>query len=139
MLRVYDALASTTQPNVSPLGQDIAEANMIPNALDFVKEIKSLDVPIVTLVIRDDDEADLYAQSGTRITYVLGTEEASTVLAESAFPSLNLNDGSLEYVDLRFAGKVYFKKYNAINTTESATSTYSTAVSCYLSGKCEIH
>jgi hypothetical protein len=137
-LRVYDSLASTTEPVVSPLGQHVAEANMIPNALNFVKEIKSLDVPVVALVIRSD-EADLYAQSGTRITYVLGTEETSTELAVSAFPSLNLNDGSLQYVDLRFAGKVYFKKFDASTAGTSATSTYSSAVSCYLAGKCQIH
>jgi hypothetical protein len=138
MLRVYDTLASSTSATNSPLGDYVAEATMIPNALDLVKEIKSLDVPVVTLVIRGD-EADMYAQSGTRITYVLGTEEATAELAESAFPSLNLNDGSLEYVDLRFSGKVYFRKVGASDASASATSTYSSAVSCYLSGTCQIH
>ncbi len=138
-LRVYDSLASTTGTTASVLGQHVADANMIPNALSFVKEIKSLDVPIVALVIRDDNEADLYAQSGTRITYVLGTEETSSQLAVSAFPSLDLNDGTLQYVDLRFPGKVYFRKNNASLAGASATSTYSAAVSCYLTGKCAIH
>ncbi len=109
-----DANAST------PLGATIAGANMIPNALQLVKIIKSLGVSITTLVLRGD-EADLYAQSGTRITYVLGREEQTAEVAEAAFPSLNLNDGSLQYVDLRFAGKAYFKKVgsNAASSTSS--------------------
>jgi hypothetical protein len=78
-------------------------------------------VPVVAFVIRGD-EADLYAQSGTRITYVLGREEVTTQVAESAFPSLNLDDGSLEYVDLRFEGKAYFKKVGS-DQANAATST----------------
>ena len=136
-LRIYDSLASTSIASTSPLGEDISEANMIPNALQFVKVIKGLGVSVVALVIRGD-EADLYAQSGTRVTYVLGTEEATAHVAESAFPDLNLNDGSLDYVDLRFAGKLYFKKTGSSNTGTSATSTYSSSVSCYLSGNCKI-
>ena len=120
-LRVYDPLSGGMSSTASPLGQTIAQASYIPNALQFVKAIKSLGVPIVSLVIRGD-EADLYAQSGTRITYVLGQEEVTAQTAESAFPSLNLNDGSLEYVDLRFAGKAYFKKVSS-GSTETASST----------------
>ena len=119
-LRLFGDLSGTDLP----LGQTIAQASYLPNALQFVKAIKSLGVPIVSLVLRGD-EADLYAQSGTRITYVLGQEEVSAQTAESAFPSLNMNDGSLEYVDLRFAGKAYFKKYNSRSTgTASSTSSH---------------
>jgi hypothetical protein len=120
-LRIYGPLADTGDNNPSPLGSVIAQANLIPNALQFIKALKSLGVPIVAFVIRGD-EADLYAQSGTRITYVLGHEEVTSQVAESAFPSLNLNDGSLEYVDLRFEGKAYFKKVGSVQAN-AATST----------------
>lgn len=142
-LRVYDPLASSSASTTSgigagsPLGQYVDEADMIPNALQFVKAIKSLGVPIVSLVIRGD-EADLYAQSGTRITYVLGTEEQTAVTAASAFPQLNLNNGSLSYVDLRFSGKVYYKKSGTTTPTNNQPA-YSSAVSCYLEGKCKIN
>lgn len=142
-LRVYDPLASSSTSEAvavsttSPLGQYVDEADMIPNALQFVKAIKSLGVPIVSLVIRGD-EADLYAQSGTRITYVLGTEEQTAVTAASAFPQLNLNNGSLAYVDLRFSGKVYYKKSGTTTPTNNQPA-YSSAVSCYLEGKCKIN
>jgi hypothetical protein len=120
MIRMYDSLASSTNATNSPLGDTVAEASMLPNALELVKDIKSLGVPIVSLVLRGD-EADMYAQSGTRITYVLGTEQATAELATSAFPSLNLNDGSLEYVDLRFAGKVYYKKVGSTKQTDATS------------------
>ncbi len=122
-LRIYGSLSGTGDSNPSPLGATIAEANVIPNALQFIKALKSLGVPIVAIAIRGD-EADLYAQSGTRITYVLGHEEVTAQVAESAFPSLNLDDGSLEYVDLRFEGKAYFKKVGS----EQATISTSTGV-----------
>ncbi len=124
-IRIYAPLAqaSSSEAQVTasvPLGSHIIEAGMVPNALRFVKVIKSMGVPIVAFAIRVD-EADMYTQSGTRITYVLGREEMAKQLAESAFPSLNLGDGSLEYVDLRFDGKVYFKKVGggAVTTASS--------------------
>lgn len=119
-LRIYDPLADGAASTTDPLGSVMAEAQQIPNALQLIKAIKSLGVPIVAFVIRGD-EADLYAQSGTRITYVLGHEEVTAQVAESAFPSLNLDDGSLEYVDLRFEGKAYFKKVGA-DSASAATS-----------------
>jgi hypothetical protein len=109
VLKVYGPLVSSTS---MPIGEHISRAASIPDALEFVKEIKSLSVPVTALVLRND-EADLYAQSGTRITYVLGQEKSAVALAASTFPSLNINDGSLEYVDLRFDDKVYFKKFGA--------------------------
>jgi hypothetical protein len=118
-LKIYGPLAGGSVDQ--PLGATIGQASAIPNALQFVKAIKSLGVPIVSLVIRGD-EADLYAQSGTRITYVLGREEIAVQLAESTFPSLNLNDGSLEYVDLRFEGKVYYKKVGAAASTQASST-----------------
>ena len=120
-LKIYGSLAGVGDSNPSPLGATIAEANVIPNALQFIKALKSLGVPIVAIAIRGD-EADLYAQSGTRITYVLGHEEVTAQVAESAFPSLNLDDGSLEYVDLRFEGKAYFKKVGSEQATISSST-----------------
>jgi predicted nucleic acid-binding Zn ribbon protein len=120
-LKVYAPISGVGVDGGSPLGSVINNASQIPNALQFIKVIKSLGVPIVAFVIRGD-EADLYAQSGTRITYVIGHEEVSSQVAEAAFPSLNLNDRSLEYVDLRFEGKAYFKKMGAASAT-AATST----------------
>ncbi len=122
-LTLYGALASNpingSGPD-SPLGATIEDATLIPNALQFVKAMRSLGAPVTTLVLRAD-EADLYTQAGTRITYVLGQEHDAAQLAMSAFPSLNLADGSLDYIDLRFQGKVYFKKVGV--DTQASTTT----------------
>ena len=120
-LKIYAPTAGINADSSSPLGSSIADATQIPNALQFIKVIKSLGVPVVAFVIRGD-EADLYTQSGTRITYVIGHEEVTSQVAEAAFPSLNLNDGSLEYVDLRFEGKAYFKKVGASGATAATTT-----------------
>ncbi len=114
--RIYDEVRLV---NGSPLGGRLQNASSLPAALQFVKTIKSLGVQVVSLALRSD-EADLFTQGGTKITYVLGNEDSATKLAQSAFPTLNLNDGSLEYVDLRFTDKVYFKKKGE---TTSATTT----------------
>jgi hypothetical protein len=109
MLWLFSPVATSTGALPAPLGSSIVNTKPIPNALSFVKAMKSLGANIVAVDIRGD-EADLYTQAGTRITYVLGREEQAAALAATSFPSLKLNDGSLLYVDLRFDSKVFFKK-----------------------------
>lgn len=109
MLWVYAPLASTSEATTSPTGLFMRSPERIPAMLQFVKAMKSLNADIASVDIRGD-EADLYTNAGTRITYVLGREQAAANLAASSFATLNLNDGSLLYVDLRFPDKVYFKK-----------------------------
>lgn len=108
-LRIYAQLESENNDDGTPLRAHVVGAERIPDALRFVKAMRALNVSIVSIEIRDD-EADLYTPQGTRITYILGDEEKSAALAASSFPSLNLSDGQLAYVDLRFEGKVYIKR-----------------------------
>jgi len=108
-LRIYAQLESENNDDGTPLRAHVVGAERIPDALRFVKAMRALNVSIVSIEIRDD-EADLYTPQGTRITYILGEEEKSAALAASSFPSLNLSDGQLAYVDLRFEGKVYIKR-----------------------------
>jgi hypothetical protein len=104
-LRIY---ALTDSGAVSPLRAHVVEASKIPNALIFIKTLKTMGVSVVSLVIHDD-EADLYTPLGVRITYVLGQEQQATALAQASFNTLNVNDPTLEYIDLRFLDKVYIK------------------------------
>ncbi len=111
-LRIYANLAETEQGPMYPLKAHMENLDNIPDVLRFVKAMKTLGVSPVSLAVRED-EADLFVPSsgrGTRITYVLGREEAAASLAAAVFPSLNLTDGSVEYVDLRFSGKAYVKR-----------------------------
>jgi len=107
-LNIYGPLADASTTD-NPIGSHVAGAQFIPGALQFARTMQSLGAPIEAVQLRGD-EADIYLTGGTRLTYVLGQEEKAAALAKAAFPQLDLSDGSIDYVDLRFDGKVYFKK-----------------------------
>lgn len=106
LLRVYVPLTPET---ADPIRAHVANTTAIPNALRLAKALRTLNANIASLALRGD-EADFYTIGGTRITYVIGREEATAALAASVFPTLSLNNGSVEYVDLRFEGKVYLRR-----------------------------
>ena len=93
----------------SPIGSTLPRASQLPSAFDFARQLASFGSPVASIVVRDD-EIDDYLASGTRITYVLGNEENAFTALASARADFNLADGSIEYVDLRFPGRVYLKK-----------------------------
>lgn len=110
-LRVYAGIEG--QQGETPIAAHISYASRIPEALRFIKAIQTLGANVVSVSFRAD-EADIYTQAGTRITYVLGREQEAAGIAASVFPQLSLNDGSVSYVDLRFSGKAYFKRTNEV-------------------------
>lgn len=109
-LRIFSALVPERAEGESPVGARVSKAESIPDALRFVKAIRGLGLPVSSLGIRDD-EADLWLSGPTRITYVLGHEEEAAQLAASAIPTLNFADGTIQYLDLRFRGKAYVKRF----------------------------
>ncbi|MDE1944533.1 MAG: hypothetical protein KGH97_03530, partial [Patescibacteria group bacterium] len=113
---LYAPLADNAQ---EPMAATIARATQLPDALAFARQMASFGSPVSAVVVRSDPsspgsgggaEVDLLLASGTRVTYVLGHEEDAFSALTSAKPDLDLASGSLDYVDLRFPGKVYFKK-----------------------------
>lgn len=94
---------------VEPLRATIAHADRIPTIFDFARQLGTRGSPTTHIVVRGD-EVDAYLASGTRITYVLGKEQSAFTALISANENFNLSDGSIEYVDLRFDGKVYLKR-----------------------------
>lgn len=119
---IFAAAATTTQTlnnfslythlvedTLEPLRATVAHANELPAAFDFARQLDTLGSPVSHIVLRDDEVDDILA-SGTRITYVLGHERDAFAALTSARDNLNLADGSLDYVDLRFDGKVYLKR-----------------------------
>lgn len=106
LLKVYVPLADNA---TEPVSAHTGYASVLPNALRLAKTLRALGANIAALGIRND-EADFYTISGTRVTYVIGREGQAAQLAASVFPKLLLNDGSVDYVDLRFDGKVYLRK-----------------------------
>ncbi len=104
-----DAQGSPAVSEVEPLRASIAHIKRLPAVFDFARELGTFGSPVSRIVLRGD-EVDDYLVSGTRITYVLGDEQDAFTALVSARDSLNLADGSLDYVDLRFDGKVYMKR-----------------------------
>lgn len=104
-----DAGKPPVASEVKPFRATIAQANALPPAFDFARQLRALGSPVEAVVVRGDEVDDMLA-SGTRVTYVLGDEANAFTALTSARADLNLADGSLEYVDLRFNGKVYLKK-----------------------------
>jgi hypothetical protein len=103
---VYAPLVGGT---LEPLRATIVNAEKLPAAFDFARQLNTFGSPVSSIVFRSD-EVDDYVASGTRITYVLGNEQNAFTALTSARDTINLADGSLDYVDLRFDGKVYVKK-----------------------------
>lgn len=119
---IFAALATSTETinsfalyshlegdTLEPLRATLSQATLLPGAFDFARQLATFGSPVSSIVIRES-EVDCYLASGTRITYVLGDEQGAFTSLVSARENLNLADGSLDYVDLRFDGKVYTKK-----------------------------
>lgn len=107
---LFDSLAPGTQ---SLLGATLNDATRLPAIFDFARRLKSLGPSVDTVVIRNT-EVDLFLTSTTvpapRITYLLGDEQNALTALVSGKGELNLSDPTLQYVDLRFSGKIYFKR-----------------------------
>lgn len=108
LLRIYAPLEA--KGTSYPVRGTVVGAEYLPNLLQFVKAVKTLGVPVLSTYIKGD-EAELFVTPETRIKYVLGNEEEAARSAEAAFQNLNLLNGTIEYVDLRFEGKLYVKRY----------------------------
>lgn len=119
---IYAAHASSTQTintfalyapledeTLEPLTATIAQAQMLPPVFDFARELNTLGSPVTRVIIRGDEVDDIL-ESDARVTYVLGHEQDAFTALVSSRDNFNLADGSVDYVDLRFDGKVYLKR-----------------------------
>lgn len=106
-LRVFGALVEGA--GTTPAGSHLAQASQVAIALRFVKAIQTLGPGVTDFVFRGD-ESDLLTRVGSRITYVTGREQEALEIAESSLKNISLNDGTIEYVDLRFPGRAYFRR-----------------------------
>lgn len=104
--KLYAPLADGT---LEPLRATILYTEKLPAVFDFVRQLSTMGSPAVSVVIHGD-EVDNILENGTRVTYVLGNERNAFTALVSAGDSINLADGSVDYVDLRFDGKVYVKR-----------------------------
>lgn len=94
----------------NPAGARIAHADNLMNVLKLVRAIESLGIDVAYTTLAGD-EAELRTAYGTRLRYVIGREEEAAATAASALPPLDIPSGTYEYVDLRFPGKAYAKRF----------------------------
>lgn len=98
----------------SPIGRTLADSDTFPALFDFARHIGSvLGSPVQSILIRKDEVDFFLSKTGARVTYLLGDEQNAFAALVSAKDQLNLSDPQLQYVDLRFPGKVYLKKHAA--------------------------
>lgn len=93
----------------APIGSTLSDAEKLPATFDFARQLGILGSSVVSIVLHEG-EVDDYLESGTRVIYVLGNERNAFTALVSARENLNLANGSLKYVDLRFNEKIYLKK-----------------------------
>jgi len=103
---LYESLAVGV---TDPMQTMLPNESKLPAIFDFARQLATLGATTESVVIRGD-EVDDYLASGTRVTYVLGNEEAAFTALTSAHKDIDLASGTVDYVDLRFSGKVYIKK-----------------------------
>lgn len=103
---LYQALAL---PEAPVRGQTLRDATLLPAAFNFARQIAGLGSPVVAISV-EVPQATLYLDSGTRIIYRLADENAAYTALVSGKHALTLADSSLDYVDLRFEGKMYLKR-----------------------------
>lgn len=119
---IFAPVASTTEvrnsflvyaPLVSELSEPIrgtlTDAEKLPTTFDFARRVGTFGASVATIEI-NEGEVNYYLDNGTRITYLLGQEQQAMTALVSAGSNTDLSDGSLDYVDLRFDGKVYLKR-----------------------------
>jgi hypothetical protein len=102
----FTLYAPLTSSSSDPIGSTIADSAELPAAFDFARQLATLGAMVTTVYIHDG-EVDDFVASSTRITYILGDEQNAFTALVSASSNFNLTNGSIEYVDLRFDGRVY--------------------------------
>lgn len=98
---------SVENASSSPILSTISSINKLPALFDFARKISSFGSPVISIVLRRD-EVDLFLKDDTRITYVLGKERSAYALLMATKNKISIGNGSLLYVDLRFADKIYY-------------------------------
>lgn len=106
---IHPFVVFTSLPGPILIGSTLPHAEQLPVTFDVARKVSTYGTSVVSINI-GQDEVTLTLASGTRIMYLLGIEETAVTALISARRYMNLADGSIEYIDLRFPGTVYVKK-----------------------------
>ncbi len=117
-LNPYKLFAPISGSPENPVRASILSADSLPGVFDFARHLADIGGEVVSIRLHED-EVDFFLldlsleterEEGTRITYILGQEELAFTALVSSQESYSLSNGSIEYIDLRFSGKVYLKR-----------------------------
>ncbi len=92
-----------------PLRATLKHIDLLPSVFDFARQFSSRITP-VRLVIIKGDEVQLSLESGARLLYVIGEEKNAFSAIIAAEETTDFADETIDYIDLRFDGKVYLKR-----------------------------
>jgi hypothetical protein len=106
---VASAVSASALSTSTPIGTTLPNAKTFPSVFDFARQLSLFGSPVDKIVIQPDQEIDFFCKSGTRVTYMLGNEQNAYTALSSASSRINIAKGSIDYVDLRFPGKIYVK------------------------------
>ncbi|MDO8231616.1 MAG: hypothetical protein Q7T37_00180 [bacterium] len=112
-LTPFILFGSLIDDGIAPIGATLKNADKFPAVFDFARQVGSSGSPIHAIVIRNDEVDFFISATGARITYLLGDAQNAFTALVSAKGNMDLSDPELQYVDLRFPGKVYLKKRDA--------------------------
>ena len=99
--------------NGYPLGQFFLEPSIYGSLGLFVISLKDEGIPVADFSVRDDHDFEVHLGSGIQVLFARN-QELSTVLnnMRSVFASdefKNTNLSTVDYIDLRFGNKVFYK------------------------------
>lgn len=114
---VHETYFFTALPGAPAAGVTIPHAEQLPALFNFAREVGTLGTRAYA-VERSADAVVVYLESGTHLIYRAGGEQAAFTALQSAKGSLDIADGSLSYVDLRFEGRLYLKRADSDTVEE---------------------
>jgi hypothetical protein len=102
----YIPLASDTE---EPMRATLAHADILPSVFDFARKFSSRITPVRSVVVVGD-EVQFHFVNNSKLFYVLGNERTAFGAIISAEETTDFADETIDYIDLRFDGKVYLKR-----------------------------
>ena len=129
--KYYGDVSSTTPISANPIGQQyIASSTLFADVSRFVESVRTLDIRPQYLVTNDVDDFTLELAGGGKI--YIDTDEPLTKASQNLqallqrTPSLTLSttrDLPVDYIDLRYGNKLFYKLSGTSIISENATST----------------
>jgi len=99
----------TKSPNNEPIGNFILETDIFNKLLTFIDVVGSIGFDLVRITQQEEGDFTLVASDGNKILFNIDQDSAVLVdTLDSVLDEIE-EDQQLEYIDLRFGNKVFYK------------------------------